>query len=216
MTQAAAELDYTQRMNADINWALREGGLFFQNECEVQHSLRRLALRLNALGTNYAVVGGMALFLHGFRRYTENINILVTREGLPEVHHALLGNGYRLSRVNSSNLHDMENGVYIKFMVSGDVPDPQRIGGEAGRRLAAESGPALEPQADFRDEEHRSVERRIGRAGDDQAASSAAGFRRTAQFRVFEHKYEELWQGSQPDPNSLWNEDKWPEESLQG
>ena len=125
--RTVALLDYTQRMNADINWALREGGLFFQNECEVQHSLRRLALRLNELGTNYAVVGGMALYLHGFRRYTENVNILVTRDGLPEVHHALLGNGYRLSQVNSSNLHDTENGVYIKFMVSDEVPDPQRV-----------------------------------------------------------------------------------------
>jgi hypothetical protein len=70
MNGAATELDYTQRMNADINWALREGGMFFQNESEVQKSLRRITVRLNVLGIDYAVVGGMALFLHGFRRFT--------------------------------------------------------------------------------------------------------------------------------------------------
>lgn len=129
-TTATTELDYTQRMNADINWALREGGLFFYGEGEVQKSLRRLAPCLNELGTNYAVVGGMALYLHGLRRYTEDINLLTTLEDLPKVHQALPGSGYRLSRVNGSNIHDTENGVYIKFMVSDDVPDPKRMAAE--------------------------------------------------------------------------------------
>ncbi len=215
MTQAAAELDYTQRMNADIHWALWQGSLFFQNECEVQHSLRRLALRLNALGTNYAVVGGMALFLHGFRRYTENINILVTREGLPEVHHALLGNGYRLSRVNSSNLHDMENGVYIKFMVSGDVPDPQRSAAKRDGVWLLNLAPLLNlklisgMKSIARLKDVSDVQEMIKRLHlpQDFAEQLSPSVR---------DKYEELWQSSQPDPNSLWNEDKWPEESLQG
>ena len=122
MTQAAAELDYTQRMNADINWALKEGSMFFQGEGEVQKSLRRITARLNALSIDYAVVGGMALFLHGFRRFTEDVDILVTREGLARLHEALEGSGYRPLFAGSKNLRDTENGVRIEFLVAGEFP----------------------------------------------------------------------------------------------
>ncbi len=116
------ELDYTQRMNADIRWALREGGMFFQGESEVQKSLQRITARLNALGIDYAVVGGMALFLHGFRRFTEDVDILVTREGLAKIHEVLEGSGYRPPFAGSKNLRDTENGVRIEFLIAGEFP----------------------------------------------------------------------------------------------
>ena len=122
MIIASAELDYTQRLDADMNWALREGGMFFQNESEVQKSLRRITARLNDLGIDYAVVGGMALFLHGFRRFTEDVDILVTRDGLKKLHEALEGSGYRPSFAGSKNLRDTENGVRIEFLVAGEFP----------------------------------------------------------------------------------------------
>ena len=117
-----SDLDYTQRMNADINWALREGGMFFQGESEVQKSLRRITARLNALGIDYAVVGGMALFLHGFYRFTEDVDILVTRKGLEKIHEVLEGSGYRPPFTGSKNLRDTENGVRIEFLVAGEFP----------------------------------------------------------------------------------------------
>ncbi len=122
MTITALELDYTQRMNADINWALREGSMFFQGEGEVQKSLRRITARLNALGIDYAVVGGMALFLHGFYRFTEDVDILVTSEGLKKLHEVLEGSGYRPPFTGSKNLRDTENGVRIEFLVAGEFP----------------------------------------------------------------------------------------------
>lgn len=215
MTTATTELDYTQRMNADINWALWQGGLFFENKCEVQHSLRRLAPRLNELGTNYAVVGGMALYLHGFRRYTENINILVTGEGLPEVHKALLGSGYRLSQVNSKNIHDTENGVYIKFMVSDEVPDPQRMSAKQDGVWLLNLAPLLNLKlvsgltGIVRLKDLADVQQMI------KLLHLPQDFAEQLCSRVRD-TYDELWQGSQPDPNSQWNENKWPEERLQG
>ncbi len=115
-------LDYKKRLDADMNWALREGGMFFQGESEVQKSLRRITGRLNELGVDYAVVGGMALFLHGFRRFTEDVDILVTREGLQRLHEALEGSGYRPPFAGSKNLRDTENGVRIEFLVAGEYP----------------------------------------------------------------------------------------------
>ncbi len=118
----ASPPDYKKRLDADMNWALREGGMFFQGESEVQKSLRRITGRLNDLGIDYAVVGGMALFLHGFRRFTEDVDILVTREGLQRLHGALEGSGYRPPFAGSKNLRDTENGVRIEFLVAGEYP----------------------------------------------------------------------------------------------
>ena len=133
--------DYAKRLDADINWALREGGMFFQGESEVQKSLRRITGRLNALGIDYAVVGGMALFLHGFRRFTEDVDILVTREGLQKLHEALEGSGYRPPFAGSKNLRDTENGVRIEFLVAGEFPGdgkPKPVAFPEPGRVAAE------------------------------------------------------------------------------
>ncbi len=121
-TSTKVEPKYEKRLDADLNWALREGGMFFQGESEVQKSLRRITARLNDLGIDYALVGGMALFLHGFRRFTEDVDILVTREGLQKAHEALEGSGYRPPFLNSKNLRDTENGVRIEFLVAGEFP----------------------------------------------------------------------------------------------
>lgn len=96
--------------------------MFFQNESEVQKSLRRITGRLHDLGIEYAVVGGMALFLHGYRRFTEDVDLLVTPAGLAQAHAALEGSGYRPPFPNSKNLRDTENGVRIEFIVTGEYP----------------------------------------------------------------------------------------------
>jgi hypothetical protein len=119
---ATSAPEYEKRLDADLNWALREGGMFFQSESEVQKSLRRITARLGALGIDYAIVDGMALFIHGLRRFTEDVDILVTQEGLQQAHAALEGSGYRPPFASSKNLRDTENGVRIEFLVTGDYP----------------------------------------------------------------------------------------------
>ena len=141
-----AVLDYKQRLDADMNWALREGGMFFQGESEVQKSLHRITGRLNDLGIDYAVVGGMALFLHGFRRFTEDVDILVTREGLQRLHEALEGSGYRPPFAGSKNLRDTENGVRIEFLVAGEFPGD----GKAKPVAFPEPGPVAVKQEGIR------------------------------------------------------------------
>ena len=119
--------DYEKQLDADLTWALREGSVFFQGAGQVQQSLRRITSRLNELGIDYAVVGGMALFLHGLRRFTEDVDILVTREGLRQLHEALEGSGYRPPFPDSKNLRDTENGVRIEFLVAGEYPGDGKV-----------------------------------------------------------------------------------------
>ncbi len=62
------------------------------------------------------------MFLHGYRRFTEDVDILVTREGLTEIHKQLRGRGYVPPFESSKNLRDTEYGVRIEFIVAGGFP----------------------------------------------------------------------------------------------
>lgn len=64
----------------------------------------------------------MALFLHGYRRFTEDVGILVTRENLKRIHERLEGHGYLPPFRSSKHLRDTESGVKIEFLVTGDYP----------------------------------------------------------------------------------------------
>ena len=64
----------------------------------------------------------MALFFHGLRRFTEDVHVLVTRDGLCRLHEALDGLGYVPPFPGSKNLRDVVSGVKIKFLITGDFP----------------------------------------------------------------------------------------------
>lgn len=113
---------YEQRLDRDPRWALGEGSEFFEGRGAVQTALRRITSRLNELGIPYAVVGGMALFHHGYRRFTEDVDLLVTIEGLKRLHQELEGRGYLPPFAGSKNLRDTEHGVKIEFLVTGGYP----------------------------------------------------------------------------------------------
>ena len=96
--------------------------MHFEKQNAVHATLKRLARRLDELGVDYAIVGGMALFFHGFRRFTEDVDILVNRETLERVHQNLEGRGYVKPFEKSKNLRDTVHGVKIDFLVTGQFP----------------------------------------------------------------------------------------------
>src|SRR5215471_11231962 len=95
---------YEQLLNRDVGWALREGSMHFEKGSAVHRTLEAMTRRLDELGIPYAVVGGMALFVHGFRRFTEDVDILVSRDGLKKIHEELEGRGYLPPFTGSKNL----------------------------------------------------------------------------------------------------------------
>jgi hypothetical protein len=113
---------YEQRLNQDAWWAFQEGSMHFEQGSAVHKTLVKIAQRLDELGIPYAIAGGMALFFHGYRRFTEDVDILVTHEGLHEIHARLVGLGYLPPFEGSKNLRDTESGVRIEFLVEGDYP----------------------------------------------------------------------------------------------
>ena len=115
-------ITYEQRLNQDSRWALTEGSIFFEDKGAVQQAMRRIAKRLEEIDVPYAIVGGMALFQHGFRRFTEDVDILVTKESIPLIHEKLEGRGYLAPFSGSKNLRDTELGVKIEFLITGGFP----------------------------------------------------------------------------------------------
>lgn len=115
-------LSYESQLDRDQRWAMSEGERYFNEKSETHVTLRRICKRLHELNIPYAVVGGMALFKHGFRRFTEDVDILVTREGLKKVHENLTGLGYTPLFERSKNLRDTQTGVRIEFLLAGSYP----------------------------------------------------------------------------------------------
>ena len=68
-------IPYEKRLDGDWGLALSEGSRFFEDRSVVQDSLLRIARRLRELAIPYAVVGGMAMYRHGFRRFTEDVDL---------------------------------------------------------------------------------------------------------------------------------------------
>jgi hypothetical protein len=113
---------YEQRLDRNFEWALREGSMHFEKGNAVHQALRKISKRLEELGISYVVVGAMAMFFHGYRRFTDDVDLLVTRQGLAKIHQQLEGLGYVPPFQGSKQLRDTENGVKIEFLVSGEFP----------------------------------------------------------------------------------------------
>jgi len=113
---------YERLLDRQLQWALQEGSMHFEERSAVHLTLRKISQRLAELKIPYAVAGGVALFFHGVRRFTEDVDILVTPEGLQQVRRHLEGLGYVPVFSGSRALRDAESGVRIEFLVTGEFP----------------------------------------------------------------------------------------------
>jgi hypothetical protein len=96
--------------------------MHFEEKNAVHATLRQITRRLGELGVPYAVVGGMAMFAHGFRRFTEDVDILVTRESMDLIRNELEGLGYVQPAGTMTKLRDTATGVRIEFLITGGYP----------------------------------------------------------------------------------------------
>lgn len=111
---------------------LRETGKFFMKTDEVHDTLRRVTRRLQEMGIDYALIGGMALFAHGYRRYTTDVDLLITPAGLDAIHKELVGRGFvpRFPGARKA-LRDTQTGVTVEFITTGEYPGdgkPKAVG----------------------------------------------------------------------------------------
>lgn len=101
---------------------LREAEELYGSSGRLRQTYAHLAKRLSDLGIRWALMGGYALILHGVRRFTEDIDVLVTADDLKSLREHLVGSGYAAIRGAQRALRDAETGVRIDFLVSGQFP----------------------------------------------------------------------------------------------
>ena len=115
-------IPYEKRLHQDRRWGMAQGGGHFRKDNDVFRTMYAIADRLGKLGIPYAIVGGMALYEHGYERFTSDVDLLVTPEGLKEIHDRLEGLGYVPPFAGSKQLRDTATGVRVEFLISGAYP----------------------------------------------------------------------------------------------
>ncbi len=103
--------------------AFDEGLRFFAGKGLVNTTLKRIVQTLDDRGIAYAVIGAIALNLHGYRRFTEDIDLLLTKEGLERFHDELVGLGYRPAFEGSrKQFRATEGNIRVEIVTAGEYP----------------------------------------------------------------------------------------------
>ncbi len=101
--------------------AYQEGLRFFMGEGTLNETLRRVAKDLENRGIEYSVIGAIALNSHGYRRFTEDIDLLLTREGLKKFQNELVGLGHCPAFEGATKkFRTMQENVTVEIITSGE------------------------------------------------------------------------------------------------
>ena len=109
--------------NIGINEVYAEGLRYFMGEGTLNKTLARLSSDLEEHGIDYMVIGAVALLAHGYPRFTEDIDLVMTREGLDRFHEELIGLGYAPAFPGArKRLRSTTDSVSIEVMTTGEYP----------------------------------------------------------------------------------------------
>ena len=100
-----------------------EGLRYFMGEGTINKTLTRLANDLEQRRIDYIVIGAIALLAHGYPRFTEDIDLVMTSDGLQKFHDELVGLGYTpASSGAKKRLRSTADNVSIEVMTTGEFP----------------------------------------------------------------------------------------------
>jgi len=100
-----------------------EGLRYFMGEGTLNKTLVRLSADLDQHGIDYAVIGAVALLAHGYPRFTEDIDLVMTADGLRKFHEELVGLDYTPAFPGPrKRLKSTADGVTIEVMTTGEYP----------------------------------------------------------------------------------------------
>ena len=103
--------------------AYAEGLKFFRGEGMINDALTRIAADLERNGIEYAVIGAVALNQHGYRRFTEDIDLLLSKEGLEQFRQKLVGLGYRPAFEGAKKkFRTTDENIPVEIITSGEFP----------------------------------------------------------------------------------------------
>jgi len=133
-----------EALAARFEAALDRMGAYFMGSSPLQDAAAQIARVLSDMKIDYAIAGALCLAAHGVVRATEDVDVLIAREGLERFKRAWLGKGYVNVRPGGKAVRDTVNGVKVDFLIEGDYPgdgkpkpvsfpSPAQAGTDAGR-----------------------------------------------------------------------------------
>ncbi len=100
-----------------------EGLRYFMGQGSLNNTLAQITGDLKEHGIDYMVIGAVALMAHGYPRFTEDIDLVLTPEGLEAFHRELIGLGYVPAFPGAKKrFRSTKDGVSIEVMTSGQYP----------------------------------------------------------------------------------------------
>ena len=100
-----------------------EGLRYFMGEGELNRTVAQLAVDLDQHGIEYMVIGAVALTAHGYFRFTADVDLVLTADGLERFHRELVGLGYRPAFEGAKKkLRSTRNNVAIEVITAGEYP----------------------------------------------------------------------------------------------
>jgi hypothetical protein len=115
-------------MATDVAEVFRKAGAYFMGESPVHRAAQRISQALNELEVPHVIVGGFALGVHGYVRVTEDIGVLVTKEGHAKFKARFLGLGWVERFPGSKGVWDAVENVKVDFLIAGDFPGDGKPG----------------------------------------------------------------------------------------
>ena len=100
-----------------------EGQRYFMGEGKLNNALARLVADLKNHQIDYVVIGAIALMAYGYPRFTEDIDVILTSEGLEKLHREMIGLGYVPAFQGSrKRLRSTLDGTPIEIISAGEYP----------------------------------------------------------------------------------------------
>jgi hypothetical protein len=101
---------------------LQEIGVFFENKSPQHKTMKRLVQRLDKAAIPYAIMGAMAVNAHGARRTTDDVDVLMTREGLEQFRRKFVGKTYDQVEGRDRRFVERRSKVGVDVLVTGLYP----------------------------------------------------------------------------------------------
>jgi hypothetical protein len=96
--------------------------MFHRGKDPAHAAMRRFVKRLHQAGIAHAVMGGMAVYVHGYRRMTDDVDVLLTRTGLDAFRRRFVPKHYDPVPKRPRRFVERASKVILDILVTGLYP----------------------------------------------------------------------------------------------